>query len=278
MRIKGTYLAAMSAATSFALVLACSTTVRVRGGEHTPIVGEAEVELTMKAGQPATVEAGATETVPPGTCLRLTFTGKGGAALGTAETSAGGPPVPVPPGTEDVTVSPCAPDDPADHQADGKKKPTRGSRGGEEDLAVFSTYFYRTVPVTARTDSRFVDFTVTAADRAAADSLAGEFLASPIGATPPAGLETYGYLAVHLRRDGSARLSMISRFDPTSARARWNRASHLVGPGRELSANGWWAWVAIVPAPDVLAENSIEFSLESRDRKVGLSVSVEGRL
>lgn len=269
-----------------AALIACETTIKVQGGKDTPIIHDTTVGVTMRAGPPATVETTPTETVPPGTCLKLTFTDGKGNVTGTAESTTGGDAVPVPAGSEDVTISPCDPKpDP-----DSKSKNLKPMGGGIvlDELRVADSgelFFYRTLPLDMSDGrGRFVDFTVRAADHDAADLIARHFLSAGIGEKKPIEVQTYGFAYVRVLPDASVRVSMISSAKPTALDFQWNgrhvadlRNAHV------FATRGWYASTVRVPSSlvDVSrfgANNDVAFKLDTVERALELSSSVEVKL
>lgn len=261
------------------VAIACQATVKVQGGKDTPIIHDATVDVTLSAGQPPTLKTEPTDTVPAGTCLRLTFRDAAGNVTGSTETTAGGEEVPVPPGSQEVTISPCLPKAP-----DKKTKNQQGGRENSTLAGAGEVWFYRSMPIGHDGRGRFVDFTVTAPDHDAADLIAQRFLVDGITQPKPPEVETYGFAFAYVEKDASVLFAMISSTAPRSLQFDWNgrHFANLHG-ARIYPVRGWYATTVQVPSSlvDVSsfgARNDVSFRLETVGRTLELSSSVEVKL
>jgi hypothetical protein len=270
-------LSALAALIGFLLVIACEATMKVQGSENTPIIGDAFVDFTIKAGPPATIEANPTDTVAPGTCLKLTFVDAKGNVIGSAEATTGGDPVPVPPGAEDVVVSPCDPKPDPDKKSDKAKRP--GIFGREELAGGGALFFYRSMPLNALDGSaRFVDFTVRARDHFLADVIAFDFLAGGVFKAKPSEVETYGF--VHAEATGSGQVCFVlaSSSKPTGLVFDWNgRQIATLKDAHRFRSAGWYLSAVHVPGSmvDVLrSANDFAYKLATVDGEIASASSV----
>lgn len=259
----------------------CSATLKVQSSEQTPIIGKGEVELHLEAGPPRTVELGPTAAMPAGSCVKITFRDARGKETGSSDTTVGGPPVKVPPGSKSVTVSPC---DPVKPKEEDKDKPQKGGPKppkGQQSMTASSgeLFFYRSVPIDI-SDGRgkYVDFTVRATDHEEADRIASDFIGDGVRKPCPPEVQTYGFVYASILGGGGVRLAFIANDVPASFSFTYDgkvssRSSKL------FTINGWYAQVVTIPHSDIDlsfgGSNAVQFTLTTAEQEIGATVEVQ---
>ncbi len=255
-------------ALSMAALVACS--LKLRG--ETP-AGKVELDIDVDR---RTAVLSPDDANPPGTCVKLTWLDGNGNPIGSAEVTAGGPPVDVPPGTEDVSVGPCDP------PQDPKKKKKR--RAGSPSLVAqqVEVFPYRQIPIEfSDSRGRWVEFTVEAPNREQADEIAQEFRSGMFQEPCPPQVTPYAIADVERLSDGSVRYSILSTASPVSLDFRWNgEPLFTLADASVAVANGWYATTVHVPAdlvetpfPGSPAENEASFTLQTSQQTLSLANS-----
>jgi hypothetical protein len=246
------------------ILIAAACTFKGRAGATT--FGNS-FELEVEAGG---IKAPATPENPPaGTCVKFTFFDGSGNALGSAEGTVGGEPVPAPDGTEEVGVSPCDPDDP-----DPKKKAKR--IGGARQRVVagqLREFGFRLMPFDYEDGhARQVDYVVTANNLDEAESLSAEFV-KDLFAEPCEAQITPGSAAdIQFLADGRVRFSMFSVGMPDSLAFDWNGTPlFTLADASVIAMNGWYVTTVHVPA------SMVDSSMTGASNNATYSLVVDGR-
>jgi len=268
--------------TAFLVVLAaCSATFKGKAGDNVPLIGGSEIEFTVNIGN-------GTLNVPPqpglqdGDCIKVTFLDSKGRAIGSTESTVGAD-TPAPDGTDDVEFSPCDPK-PDDKDKDKKTKSLIDSQ--IEALVAGGTYLYQQRPFDLRDGhGRWIDYTVMAESRDAADVIARRF-GSNLGQRPRQ-VEVYTFADARIRADGSVRFSILTQDKPLSLAFEWNSIPlYSLHDARVRQIGSWYVTSVLVPADLVNlpiggvldVSNTVHYRLETATRPQELTFSLGASL
>lgn len=260
------------------LVLACRASVKMQTGPGVPIFGGSSLDVDID-GRTVTVPPGGSQGPKAGDCVKLTFYDAAGNPLGSSEVKVGGPGADAPPGTEDLTVSPCDPKDPDDTKANT-------FAGGASSFVAqpVLTFAYRSVPLDAVAHhGRFVDFTVRASTRDEADAIAADFERYGTSRPCPQELTPYDWVDVSVGADGRVLVYLFATSRPTAAAFAWNgQRLGTLQDAQVVTARGWWSAVLSVPRglvnwPSIgqPASNVLAFELATAFRSVSSTVTLQ---